>query len=665
MWKLNGLKYCVLVLFLGMGARATEGSPATLIFEDPDGHRGTKAFRSRNRDLDVLSAKLKADENPCELIDELFNERKKWTCSRETGWENFDLSIKAALQKSNWFQTEGISKCDLNSIEAQTELKKAMEEPYNFRRLLEVARKYPFRKQGVTAAYLYFQIQLEFGEYIPASWGLEELVQRLDQSKILKEQFVKTSTDAWAKLLFRTSLALKRAGSQRAAENYFKMLEAALADKSVQKLQIGSLHAYTLEELRKEWNREVEFAESPAKKWAQRFLKPEISKSEAIKKGHGFEQIDADTELYEYFLQNAPQRVQEFNDEHVKEGVHIEVKLNLDYDMRCAEWSRLKVPITGLRYTVEQNMDDDPDSALKYLKQLSELKTIELVSTKTTNEGLKYVKDLHNLKSLDLTLSKVTDQGLVYLKGLKGLTHLKLSHTVITDEGLKELRGLTELKSLSLANTKITDAGLAELANFENLEVLDLYLTHVTDLGIEKLKGLKNLKSLRLTKSQISNQALRNLRELKNLNDLALASTKVGDEGLQILSEFRSLKRLVLRDTEVTDEGLRFLRNLDLVSLDLDQTLISDKGVAHLKGLKRLQDLDLTDTVITDEALAHLSTCLNLNKLTLRKTSLTDASLKSLLQLRNLRELDIRETQISAQSVSQLKQAFPKLRVDK
>ena len=57
----------------------------------------------------------------------------------------------------------------------------------------------------------------------------------------------------------------------------------------------------------------------------------------------------------------------------------------------------------------------------------------------------------------------MTDAGLKDLKELGQLKDLDLSKTQVTDAGLKGLKGLKQLRSLDLSNTRVTDAGVKGL----------------------------------------------------------------------------------------------------------------------------------------------------------------------------------------------------------
>jgi len=51
----------------------------------------------------------------------------------------------------------------------------------------------------------------------------------------------------------------------------------------------------------------------------------------------------------------------------------------------------------------------------------------------------------------------------VHIKELTNLKSLNLSQTKVADEGLEHLQGLAKLQTLYLRSTQVTDAGIAEL----------------------------------------------------------------------------------------------------------------------------------------------------------------------------------------------------------
>ena len=69
-----------------------------------------------------------------------------------------------------------------------------------------------------------------------------------------------------------------------------------------------------------------------------------------------------------------------------------------------------------------------------------------------------------NLKTLNLNLTKTTDAGLVHIKGLTTLERLDLNAcTQITDAGLVHLEKMTNLKILSLVRTRVSRGAYRKL----------------------------------------------------------------------------------------------------------------------------------------------------------------------------------------------------------
>ena len=90
---------------------------------------------------------------------------------------------------------------------------------------------------------------------------------------------------------------------------------------------------------------------------------------------------------------------------------------------------------------------------------------------------------------------------------------LNLASSKATDEGLKILSQLKNLTSLHLENSTVTDAGLAQVAQLSRLQYLNLYGTGITDAGLAHLEGLSHLKNLYLWKTKVSYDTAMALQE--------------------------------------------------------------------------------------------------------------------------------------------------------
>ena len=160
------------------------------------------------------------------------------------------------------------------------------------------------------------------------------------------------------------------------------------------------------------------------------------------------------------------------------------------------------------------------------------------------------------------------------------LTSISFYEKHCSDQLVKNLRELPHLKTLAFMNCRtLTDAGLAVLTNLKNLEQLTFYATPVQDASLIHVGQLAKLKHLRIydeTPRGVSPQDV----------------------------------------PHVTDKGLAQLKDLGrLESLSLYGPGISDAGLPHLTGLTKLRNLDFQQTKVTPAGLAKLSESLRNTKL--------------------------------------------------
>ena len=82
--------------------------------------------------------------------------------------------------------------------------------------------------------------------------------------------------------------------------------------------------------------------------------------------------------------------------------------------------------------------------------------------------------------------------------------------------------------------------------------------------------------------------------------------------------------------------------------------LLDGSGLAHLKGLKRLEELNLEGTHVSDAGLAHLAEAVNLKILQLKGTAAGNAGVAQLKGLTNLQELTLDRTAITDAALTEL-----------
>ena len=96
--------------------------------------------------------------------------------------------------------------------------------------------------------------------------------------------------------------------------------------------------------------------------------------------------------------------------------------------------------------------------------------------------------------------------------------------------------------------------------------------------------------------------------------------------------------------------------------LDVSNTRISDRGLAHLKGLTWLQSLELGNTKLTDAGLACLQGLPNLHSLEVSNTQVSVAGLNLFTGRKRFRFL-VARTQVTAGDVQRLKRHAPGLEI--
>jgi hypothetical protein len=233
-------------------------------------------------------------------------------------------------------------------------------------------------------------------------------------------------------------------------------------------------------------------------------------------------------------------------------------------------------------------------------------------ASKATLWGLGH---LRHLKYIYVNASKMTDAHVARLAGLKGLKSLGLVHGAqITDAGIAHLKGLANLQRLELDGTGITDAGLAHLNRMSQLITLNLSRTSVSDAGMAHLKALPELARLYLYGTQVTDAGLAHLAELPQWATDRPPVTRLKGRSyyyrqstpMQTVSTICDGPSLSLGATLVTDKGLAHIKKiLRLEWLDQSYTQVTEAGMVHLQYLAHLRDLDLFATGVSQRYELH------------------------------------------------------------
>lgn len=186
---------------------------------------------------------------------------------------------------------------------------------------------------------------------------------------------------------------------------------------------------------------------------------------------------------------------------------------------------------------------------------------------------------------------RFNDEYVHLLKAFQNLAKLDLSDTKITDVGLKRVPELKSLVELSLFETSVTPTGLAELRE-SSPGLLIVAESAIKDLNGEIGRAEKPaggpITSVSFAGSRkFNDKSVRLLKPLKSLMTLQLQNTRITDDGLKELKNLENLRALLLFGNQITDEGLKELKEFKkLTSLWLGDTKITDIGLTELLELK-------------------------------------------------------------------------------
>jgi internalin A len=337
------------------------------------------------------------------------------------------------------------------------------------------------------------------------------------------------------------------------------------------------------------------------------------------------------------------------------------------------------------------------DEGLDALSAMRGLQELNLYRSRVTNAGIQKLEAKKRLLSVDLRYTRVTRSGVDALraalpechildsagqpagpaagvskapgKGDKGIADwvrrlggtvqmsdgrvvsLSLAATAVTDSQLQALDGLSQLRNLDLEGTEIGDLAFRFVGKITRLEQLNLSHTSVSDAGLANFP--KALRSLKLSHTSVRGVALGGLTTLEELD---LSGAPVNDESAKQLAQLVNLRSLRLSYTDLTDAGYAGLKSLSrLERLDLAGTDVGDKGLAEISSIASLTELNLSYGRLTDKGMDQLKSLQNLTRLEVARTRVTDAGIASLKDLKNLAVLNLDDTKVTDKSLEVLK----------
>ena len=246
------------------------------------------------------------------------------------------------------------------------------------------------------------------------------------------------------------------------------------------------------------------------------------------------------------------------------------------------------------------------NGSLRSLRTLHRIRTLTLFDTSIDDQGIVLLSKCQVLEELHIVSSLITDRSMPLICQLPCLKSLFLDRVPhVSDAGIVHLKEAMNLVELVLRGTQLSDEGLRSLLHLPRLMVLGIDETAVTDKGISQLDVLPVLDVLSAARTHVS--GIRGAK-FAALSHVLLGDCPVTDDGVDgILSAAANLRTLVLSGSAITDTALEQLaRCRSLEELYVDNTLVSDAGIAALEGHPNLLVLSLTGTACTQQCADRL-----------------------------------------------------------
>jgi hypothetical protein len=179
------------------------------------------------------------------------------------------------------------------------------------------------------------------------------------------------------------------------------------------------------------------------------------------------------------------------------------------------------------------------------------------------------------------------------------------------------------------------------------------------------LAPLKVIVSIDAFLTQTKDEDLIPLSQLTEVKVISLICSKITDNGLSHIAGLKKLEVLYLGETQVGDSGLINLEELsELRELWLRGTRVTDKGIKHLRGLSKLEVLYISRTSLSDDGMRVIKNLASLKNLVINNTNVTDAGILELKNLKNLKYLDLYNTKTTPNGISELAKAIPGLQIN-
>lgn len=292
---------------------------------------------------------------------------------------------------------------------------------------------------------------------------------------------------------------------------------------------------------------------------------------------------------------------------------------------------------------------------IREIGRLSQLRILGVQVERFSNPDLfSELGRLPHLEELSISGEGLTDASLAILEGFPALKRLSLPSAGFSGHGLTHLGHLKSLEHLALGRFRDSGQPLFRLNELRCMKYISLLGAEMDTL---KLVDMPNLDSINLWCPEIG---MLKLADMPNLERLSINGGRVGTLELANLPRLADLR--MQNGPAVRRLSVKNLASLRHLSLDEPA---ADRPLEHveLEQLPALTHLRLPGNwrkpLLTDDCFEHVGTFVSLSSLEIRNSLITDRTIERLTGLPRLRRVDMHNTHTTEAAANRLREAGP------
>lgn len=256
--------------------------------------------------------------------------------------------------------------------------------------------------------------------------------------------------------------------------------------------------------------------------------------------------------------------------------------------------------------------------------------------------GLKYLANT-KIEQIQLERVKLNDDSLKYLLPVKTLILISLSSPNLTDKGVEILAQKKNLEQLMLGSDLLTDHAAELIATLPKIGKVELASKQITDKSVDYLQS-KKIWSLSLLNTSVSENVGVKIAKMPIVKEVILTGTKkISPASLQALSNAQ-IYQLNLADVPLTRKHFEIIaQNKSLAQLTFQAYPDCYKDVEALGAISHPFEMSLRKSKYIDDKLIDAITKLPVVSLDLEESNLTDKQLIKLAKTKTLQILKVRD----------------------